>query len=64
MQFTEDQMEFLRMIRDHVATSFHLDRNDLDYTPFDAKGGIGKMAQLFGDEMDTIIEELNEILAA
>jgi type I restriction enzyme R subunit len=31
---------------------------------FDAKGGRGKMWQLFGDEMETIINELNEVLAA
>jgi hypothetical protein len=30
----------------------------------DAKGGRGKMWQLFGDEMETIINELNEALAA
>ena len=35
---------------------------DLDYTPFDSQGGRGKMHQLFGKEMDDIINELNEIL--
>ncbi len=30
----------------------------------DAKGGKGKMYQLFGKEMNEIIEELNEVLAA
>ena len=38
-------------------------RHDLDYAPFDGKGGIGKMHQLFGDDMDTIIDETNEALA-
>ncbi len=33
-------------------------------TPFDAKGGLGKMVQLFGDRMDTIMNELNEVLVA
>ncbi len=41
-----------------------MDRYDLDYAPFDGKGGIGKMVQLFGDEMDPIIDEMNEALAA
>jgi type I restriction enzyme R subunit len=36
----------------------------LDYTPFDANGGKGKMYQLFGSEMTEIINELNEVLAA
>ncbi len=30
--------------------------------PIDGKGGIGKMVQLFGDEMDPIIDEMNEVL--
>ena len=31
---------------------------------FDAQGGRGKMYQLFGKEIDEIINELNEVLAA
>jgi type I restriction enzyme R subunit len=63
-KFTEEQMEWLRMIKEHIATSFHIEVDDLDYTPFDSKGGRGKMWQLFGAEMDTLIDELNEALAA
>ncbi len=37
-KFNEEQMEWLRMIRDHVVNSFHLDRADLDMVPFDSKG--------------------------
>jgi len=64
LKFTTEQMEWLRMIKDHVATSFHLDKEDLDYAPFDAKGGLGKLWQLFGDQTDEIIAELNEGLVA
>ena len=63
-KFNEEQMEWLRMIRDHIASSFHLDRGDLDMAPFDSKGGMGRMYQLFGDRMDGVIDELNEALAA
>ena len=63
-KFSEEQMEWLRMIRDHVITSFHLDREDLDFAPFDAKGGMGRMYKLFGHGMDRVIDELNEALAA
>ena len=62
-KFDEQQMEWLRMIRDHVATSFHLDRDDLEMAPFDAQGGLGRMYQLFGNRMDSVIDELNEALA-
>jgi type I restriction enzyme R subunit len=63
-RFTNEQMDWLRMIKDHVVSSYHIALDDLDYTPFDSKGGRGKMFQLFGNEMNEIINELNEILAA
>ena len=52
------------MVKEHIASSFHIDVEDFEYSPFDAKGGLGKMYQLFGDNMNSIIEELNEVLAA
>ena len=63
-RFSQEQMDWLRMIKDHVVSSYHIEMDDLDYTPFDAQGGRGKMYQLFGNEMNTIIDELNEVLAA
>ena len=63
-KFDEAQMAWLRMIRDHVITSFHLERDDLDMAPFDGKGGLGQMYKLFGNRMDSVIDELNEALAA
>jgi type I restriction enzyme R subunit len=64
MKFTKEHMEWLHLIKDHIATSVHLNTDDLDFTPFDARGGRGKMWQLFGTEMDNIIQELNEVLVA
>jgi type I restriction enzyme R subunit len=64
LKYTTEQMEWLRMIKEHIATSLHVEIDDLDYTPFDAQGGRGKMWQLFGEEMNNIIDELNEALAA
>jgi type I restriction enzyme R subunit len=63
-KFTGEQLEWLHMIRDHITTSIHLDQDDLDMAPFNAKGGLGKMYQLFGDKMEAVIDELNEALAA
>ena len=63
-RFTPEQLDWLRMIKDHIISSYHLDLDDLDYTPFDAQGGRGKMYQLFGNEMEQIINELNEVLVA
>jgi len=63
-RFTTEQLDWLRMVKDHVVSSYHIEIDDLDYTPFDAKGGKGKMHQLFGKQMNEIIDELNEVLAA
>ena len=63
-KFNEAQMDWLHMIRDHIITSFHLDHDDLDLAPFDSRGGMGQMYKLFGDQMDELIGELNEVLAA
>ena len=62
-KFNEEQMDWLRMIRDHIVSSFHLDHDDLDMAPFDAKGGMGQMYKLFGNRMNDVIDELNEALA-
>jgi type I restriction enzyme R subunit len=64
LKFSEEQMAWLRMIKDHIISSVHIEKDDLDYAPFDGKGGIGKMHQLFGDEMSRIIDEMNAALAA
>ena len=62
--FSQEQMAWLEMIKDHIATSLRIEIDDFDYTPFQAKGGAIKMYQLFGDALDTILEALNEQLAA
>ncbi|MBC2696941.1 MAG: DEAD/DEAH box helicase family protein [ANME-2 cluster archaeon] len=63
LKFNDEQMNWLRMMKEHIATSFHIEVEDLDYTPFDAHGGRGMMFQLFGSEMNTVISEMNEALA-
>lgn len=63
-KFDQAQMAWLHMIRDHVMSSFHFERDDLDMSPFDGQGGLGKMYELFGDRMDDLIDELNEVLTA
>ena len=63
-KFTEEQMQWLRMIKEFVANSFHVDKDDFELDPFNKNGGLGKMWQLFGEQTDEIINELNEVLAA
>ena len=63
-KFSEAQMEWLHMIRDHLATSFTIERDDLELSPFDARGGMGQMYAFFGDQMDEVMTEMNEALSA
>ena len=63
-QFTADQRRWLEMIRDHIAANLGIEPDDFEYAPFAQEGGLGKVYQLFGDELNTLIEQLNESLAA
>ena len=63
-KFTEEQMNWLHMIRDHIATSFHVAPDDLDLSPFDRRGGLGRFYQLFGRDYVKVLEDLNEVLVA
>ena len=52
------------MIRVNIVTSFRFERDDLDYTPVDAQDGLGKTYLPFGDNMNTLIDELDKDLTA
>ena len=62
--FTLEQLSFLHLIRDHIATSLSIEADDFDYAPFSQRGGLGKVYQLFGDRLPKLLDELNEALAA
>jgi len=64
MSFTAEQRKWLEMIRDHIAANLQIETDDFDYAPFAQEGGIGKVWQLFGDDLSKILDELNEALAA
>ena len=62
-KFTDEQMKWLRMIKDHIASSFHIEEDDFSRAPFDAEGGLGKMYQLFGNGTHKVLKEINEALS-
>ncbi|MCE3278111.1 MAG: restriction endonuclease subunit [Bacteroidetes bacterium] len=64
IKFSEEQMQWLRMMKDYIASSFHLEKDDFDLDPFNKNGGLSKIWSLFGEQTDEIINELNEVLAA
>jgi type I restriction enzyme R subunit len=62
--FTAEQLAWLRSIADHIATSLSIEPEDLELSPFNQRGGLGKAHQLFGDQLPKLLDELNEVLAA
>ena len=52
------------MIRDPIAANLSIEKDDFELAPFSREGGLGKVYQVFGNELDQIIEELNGALAA
>ncbi|MDP3888152.1 type I restriction-modification enzyme R subunit C-terminal domain-containing protein [Hydrogenophaga sp.] len=62
--FTPEQLHWLEMIRDHIAANLGIEIEDFGYAPFEQEGGLGKVHQLFGAELPTVIETLNRELAA
>ena len=62
--FTAAQQEWLELIRDHVAASMGIEMDDFEYAPFAQRGGAGKAYQVFGERLEPLLNELNEVLAA
>ena len=62
--FTPEQLAWLGLIRDHIATAISIEPEDFEYTPFGERGGLGKAHQLFGEQLPKLLEELNDTLAA
>ncbi|MGC3958428.1 MAG: type I restriction-modification enzyme R subunit C-terminal domain-containing protein [Verrucomicrobiota bacterium] len=64
VKFSADQLVWLNLIRDHIATSLSIEPDDFDYAPFSQRGGLGKAHQLFGEQLPKLLDELNQKLAA
>lgn len=64
VHFTDEQMEWLRLIKDHIAVSLSVEPEDLDLSPFDRKGGLGRFYEVFGADYEKILMELNAELVA
>jgi type I restriction enzyme R subunit len=62
--FTPEQVAWLERIRDTIASSLDVTRDDFAYAPFAERGGLGKAFELFGEELDPLLDELTQELAA
>lgn len=64
VHFTDEQMEWLRLIKDHIAVSLSIEPDDLELNPFDSEGGLGRFYEVFGDNYEAILKEMNIELVA
>ncbi|MCB4788559.1 DEAD/DEAH box helicase family protein [Delftia sp. Lp-1] len=62
--FTAEQTEWLRLMKDHVASSCSISREDFDYAELADKGGLQKAWEIFGKELDSLMKEMNQELVA
>ena len=64
IHFTDEQMDWLRLIKDHIVSSLSVTPEDLDLSPFDRQGGLGRFYEVFGAGYQSILEEMNVELVA
>ena len=62
--FSEEQRWWLEKMAEHIASNLGLEAEDFELPPFNQRGGLGKVHQLFGVELPRVIEAMNKELAA
>jgi type I restriction enzyme R subunit len=62
--FTPEQTEWLRLMKDHIASSYCVSRGDFDYGDLAQRGGLQKAWGDFGASLDEVIDELNREMVA
>lgn len=62
--FSPEQTEWLRLMKEHIASSCAISRDDFDYAELAAKGGLQRAWGLFGPELDRLMSEMNVELVA
>jgi len=63
-EFTREQMLWLNMIKEHIATSLTIGVDDFELPPFAQKGGAVRANTVFQQQLDKILDELNKELVA
>ncbi len=62
VEFTQEQLNWLEKIKNHIAESIDIIPEDFEYAPFEQMGGLGKANRVFSGKIDTILDRLNEVL--
>jgi type I restriction enzyme R subunit len=63
-RFTDEQRWWLEKMAEHIASNLGIEPDDFGYAPFNQRGGLGKVHQLFGAELPKVIEQLSAALVA
>jgi type I restriction enzyme R subunit len=61
--FTPAQIDWLTLMKDHIATSLEITKADLDLPPLVQHGGLAGVYEVFGEDYETILTELQRELA-
>ena len=62
--FTPEQTDWLRRMKDHIASSYCIEREDFDDAQLAGQGGLQRAWKLFGAELDVLMDEMNQELVA
>ncbi len=63
--FSEEQETWLAYIKEHLVENLAIAEEDFEIMPvFERHGGLGKAKKVFGDDFNSLIDEINEAIAA
>ena len=63
--FTPEQKEWLQYIKEHLVINLAIERDNFDIVPvLERHGGLTQARKIFGESLDSILEEINYQLAA
>jgi len=57
--FTQEQLNWLEKIKEHIATSVEILPDDLESPPFTQMGGLGRASKVFGPSFNNLLVQLN-----
>ena len=63
--FNEEQSKWLVFIKEHLIQNLSLEMDDFESAPvFERNGGLGKAKKIFGENFESMVEEINYRIAA
>ncbi|HQR04049.1 MAG: hypothetical protein JSR19_00215 [Proteobacteria bacterium] len=63
-QFTDEQRQWLQLIREHLVKNLTIELDDFDAPIFFQRGGLGKARKVFADGLAPMLKRINAALAS